>query len=234
MPTLPNGIVTPLGTDSADPIAVMTLVANGFSDALGGLGIGKRQPRLYTVTDQTAKAALAGAVTLTVGDQAYLEDSKWFEMFTAAGWKITRTTVAVPFIPATSGFLPGNGVSNFAYSLSGDVCTVRGYFTFGSTTAFTSGLSGFYLPFACNYVTTGSANVVVGSVLATKSGGGFYQGIAKNLNDTSGASAVNMLASIYFDMNMAAGSLNPFLQGAPFTWAAGDQISVDIRFRRQM
>ena len=235
MPTLPNGVATPLVTDSADPVSMLTTVANGFSDAIGGLGSGKRQPRMLSVANQVEKTALTSLMTAVSGDQVFVQDTAWFEMFLSGVWKVVKTTSIVSYSPSFVGIIPGNGVSTFSYSLDGDIVSFRGNFVFGSTTTFTGAATGIYLPFACNYVTTGTAEVVLGTAMMLNPDNSYvYQGIAKVHTDGSGATLTNLAATLWFDINWDPGNLTPTVASSPYAIGAGSQFSVDLRYVRKM
>lgn len=234
MATLANGIVIPASSGPADPVALLTLVANGFSDSIGGLGTGKRQPRRYSVANQTEKGTIAGLTTLAEGDQVYLIDTKWWETYyTTGGWKVTKTTVAITMPLAATGIVQGAGsVANFTYSVDGDMVWLRGIFTMDGATTFPITGGSIILPFIPAYAIGVTSTVVIGTALAQRtSTQAFYQGVVTVIVYTSGTA--QNYALINFDNGLANGVMSPLSSSSPFAWGAGDQFSLDIRYRRK-
>jgi len=226
MQTLPNGVKVPDGTDIVDPLVLLPEMARSFSDALGGLGVGKRQPRMYSVSNQTEKASLATLTGLANGDQVYLEDTSWWEIYDAGAWKVWMTAKPVPWPFAHTGISVGNGISNFAYSVYGDLITLNGQFTFGSSTSISgAGNNGrLVLPFP---QWLNGASSIVGTCAAIDwSAGNHYSGSVIGT-----AVAPNNLAMVMFD-NYSTAGMGVVASSHPHAWAASDVLSLNIRYRR--
>ncbi|MDF2990233.1 MAG: hypothetical protein K0S37_747 [Microbacterium sp.] len=224
MNTLPNGVKTPTGSDLVEPRKLLADLADSFSDALGGLGTGKRQPRTFRVENQTEKTALAGLTTLQDGDRCFVADTAWWEQYVGTSWKLWQTTKAIAWPIAHTGLTVGNGVSNFSYMVNGDEATLTGSFVFGSSSAFTTNAGTLVLPFPLAYATQ---YTVLGNISVNQNDAYFYLGLAI-ANTTLGTSAARLL----IDSSTANGILVPLGASAPTAWAAGSTLGINLRWRR--
>ena len=142
----PSGIWVPASSEPVETHIVSGVVAASASDALGGLGSGKRQPIKFVAANQSEKAsvALLHASWLVSGDTVFLLDSLWWETFNGSAWVVTKTLVPIPYTPSWLNLSVGNGTNLFAYWVDGDQVTVQGVFFFGTTTTLGSGQT--YIP----------------------------------------------------------------------------------------
>lgn len=228
MLTLANGVKVPDGTDKVDPVTLLGDMARSFSDALGGLGTGKRQPRSYTVANQTEKANLPTLTTLINGDQVFVEDTAWWELYDGSAWKVWQTTKAVEWPFAHTGVQVGNGTSRFFYTVAGDLITLTGSLQLLSTSNVVGGSSSrLILPFP---MWINGAISQVGTCQAFDfSTGAYWTGSVIGVPPDSGTTAQN--AMTMFDTGTTAGlqHLSPSL---PIPWTAGDVFSLNLRYRR--
>lgn len=229
MITLANGVKHPDGSDQIDPEILLGEIAHSFSNALGGLGAGKRQPRTYRVADQTEKAALSGLTTLATGDRVYVEDTGWWEIYLSGAWKVWQTTRPVAWTIAHTGLTPGNGTSALSYSVDGDMVSLTGVFIFGSTSAWSGSTGRLILPFAI--ATQGNASnrhYLLGDASYSNGATSFRQGLVL-ADPTVSASA----ASISFQPDSGA-TLSLVSSTIPTTgaWASGAVLGLNLRWRR--
>lgn len=244
MPTLPNGVVTPNVTDSADPVAMLTQVANGFSNAIGGLGTGKRQPKTYTCADQAAKTALATLTTLTAGDTAFITLTGTYETYTGTAWKVTKTTIPIAWdfnAACVTGQYVANG-GTFSYMLDGDMVTLRGtYYWDNNLVSWTGSGLQMALPLPCGTITDssyGTVPVAVGTAFFRQNYSGTsyptYIGAAYiNASAVTGYTG-NATLLLSFDTGATSAVLSPMTNNIPVTnWTpyTGSAISIDIRYR---
>lgn len=232
MNTLPNGVQTPTSDDLADLQALLTTLGNSFSDALGGLGSGKRQPRRYRVANQTEKAGLSALTSLQDGDMCFVADTGWWELYlgSLAAWRSWETTRAVPWTISHTGLTPGSGLSTLAYSLSGDIVTITGSFRLGSTSAWTTSSGYLVLPFSVdNYGSTSSNFIALGECSMTVDASNFWQGMV--MSDTSTA---DNRAYLLFDNGATGGRVTPVSASNPSNWTAGNVLGLNIRYRRKI
>lgn len=236
--TLSNGVVVPTTGDLVDPVALLGAMATGFSNALGGLGAGVRQPLLFKVATQGDKTTLASQITLMNGDQAFLEDTKWFEQYNGSAWKVIKTTVPIAFAFASGYITVSTGTSNCTYSIDGDLVTVRGSFTFVSSSSFPTNVGGLgmTLPFPAANVTSGTAMVTLGTIVFRRGSTGSVWTGPVILNGSSVlAAASNLYVDARVDTAAVGGALSipggtvPFGSG----WVAGDSLSFEFRYRKQ-
>ncbi|GAB2699437.1 hypothetical protein BKA24_001800 [Microbacterium marinum] len=225
MITLPNGVKVPDGSDLADPQILLGDVARSISDALGGLGTGKRQPHLYAVANQTEKTALASLTTLQDGDRVFVADTGWWELRSGGAWIVWETMQAVAWPFAHTGVSPGNGTGAFSYFLRGDLVHLSGSFRFGSTTSVTTSSGALALPFVHADGTT--TPLVLGTCSAQSGGALFWQGVVVGQSGTASG-------AMRFDVGAASGVLAALSATAPRAWGSGDILSFDIRWRRKL
>lgn len=224
MITLPNGVKVPDGNDFVDPVTLLPELARSFSDALGGLGVGKRQPRVFAVANQTEKASLPSLTTLIDGDQVYVADTEWWERRVDGDWKLWQTTKGIPWPFAHTSVVTGSGVSNFTYSVYGDIVTLTGQFQLlGGSSVNSNGSSGrLILPFPA--ATSGLASVLGSCSAHDLSTGGFGGGLV--VGSVSNASQ----ALVMFDVG--GSGMSALHTSVPFTWAGGDYIGLNLRYKR--
>lgn len=228
--TLANGVYVPDTGDSATLQTMLGTVANSFSDALGGLGSGKRQPRQYRVADLTALNGLAALTTLATGDRTYRESDKTWHRWNGTAWVLARTEEGVAWtmpLGGATGLDVGEWNSFLRYWLEDDVCLIR-----GTAVCLTSGaVSGpmmLELPFVMDNV--GAAHNVIGTVsVRDNSVSAIYQGIAVVTNTALPGGAL-----LYFDTGAGGGALTRGNAGSPFTWAVDDSLSFDLSYKRVM
>jgi len=118
----------PLGDDPIELSATVNTMAASASDALGGLGEYKRQPREFRVATQAEKMALSTLTKLVVGDTVQV-GSSIIEEFTPTGWALKSTPQSIPFAVdwAGSSIQPGASTpESFRYSVEDDIVTVFG------------------------------------------------------------------------------------------------------------
>lgn len=228
MQTLANGVKVPDGTDKVDPTLLLGDLARSFSDALGGLGSGKRQPRTYTVSNQTEKDSLATTTALINGDQVFVEDTAWFELYDGSAWKVWMTTKAIDWPFAHTGVAVGNSLGRFSYTVMGDMITLTGSLVLGSTGQITGGPSSrLILPFP---MWINGAISQVGTCQAYDlSTGAYWTGSVIGVAPNSGNIAQQ--AMTMFDANNATG-LQYLSSTIPISWAAPDVLSLNLRYRR--
>ena len=216
----PSGIWVPAPTDPVEFHIAAGIIAASASDAIGGLGSAKRQPRLFGVATQAEKIGMEDYTTLPflAGDRVFVAENAWWETFTAAGWVVTESTVATAFTPAwdTTLFTPGNGVNTFFYWVRDTQIIVQGNFRFGSTSSFpTAGSVPFPLPFPA---LAGSVSGGVGVCSASDANSSNWYGtvIAKDYS-TNGFKRV--VAYLYFNAASSyQGIRSPMTKNTPFDW----------------
>lgn len=226
MITLPNGVKVPDAQDLVDPAKLMQDVAKSFSDAIGGLGVGKRQPKSYTVANQTEKTDLATTTPPINGDEVFVEDTAWWEMYDGAAWKVVRTTRPIAWPLAHTGINNGNGASNFFYSVSGDMITLAGSFTLGSSTTMPAGVSSAHLVLPFPTWINGSVSIIGTCSAYDASTGNHYSGAVVG----TGTSPFTQAATMFDTATTAA--LAYLQSDQPFVWAAPDVLSLNLRWRR--
>jgi len=228
MQTLANGVKIPDSADLVDPVAMLSELSKSYSDAIGGLGAGKRQPRVYSVATQTEKNGLATLAGLAKGDQVFVEDTAWWEIYDGSAWSIWLTTKAIDWPLAHTGIQVGNGTARFSYSVNGDLITLTGSLLVGSSTTMNGGASArLILPFPMWI--NGSVSQV-GTCQAYKYQGAYWTGSVVGVASAN-SSVPATQAMTMFDQASAAGL--GYLSGTlPFAWAAGDVFSLNLRYRR--
>lgn len=149
--TLPNGIVVVDGNDLMNPVTLLELVTNGFSNAIGGLDTHKRQPLTFRVATQTEKATLATAITLAAGDKVQVADTEQVEMWSGSAWKLFATPKGLNYAFAAVGINDvAAGVSAMRTTFQNGMVRLSGSFTFGSTTTIVSSPPTLILPYSVN------------------------------------------------------------------------------------
>lgn len=229
MITLPNGIKIPDGDDTLDPEAMLGEIATSFSDAIGGLGIGKRQPRTFRVADQTEKAGLAALTTPTTGDRVFVEDTAWWEIYLSGAWKVWLTTKPVSWPIAHTGLTPGNGSSALSYSVCGDLVSLTGVFVWGSSSSWTTSTGRLILPFAiATQGTTSTRHYMLGDASYSNGATVFRQGLV--LADPAVSASA---ASINFQPDSGV-TLSPVSSTSPTSgaWASGAVLGLNLKWRR--
>lgn len=225
MNTLGNGVKLPTGLDLVDPQALLAALANSFSDAIGGLGTGKRQPRRFRVANQVEKNGLAALTTLVEGDEVYLEDSQWWEIRRNNAWTIWRTLKPVPWPLAHTGINVQNGIDSFAYMVTGDLIHLQGALQIGSSTTVAGG--SLILPFA---QPGGNNTRLLGNCSKTNYSastgvtGAEYLGVVRSSSTTA--------ATLLFNTGATTGVLTALAANVPISWSAGDFLGLDLRYRR--
>lgn len=249
MPTLSNLVRTPTTAASADPVALLTDLANGFSDAIGGLGTGKRQPRRFHVAFPTQKTSLASLITLQNGDECFTNSTQSWDTYINGVWKLTKTLrpVTWPFAATNISGSTSAG-SSFSYDVDGDMVSLRGTLTYANGLTWTGSGLGMALPFPCGTITSGSipaAYTHVGTVVVRDANNSPYPmwiGAAYIKASATVGGADNSTLLVSMEMGSASGdpaanfgTLYPISRYVPINTGilAGCTISIDIHYRRQ-
>ena len=215
----PSGIWVPGTSDPVEFHVAASVMAVSASDAIGGLGVGKRQPLLFGAANQSEK--LSGSQLFTIGDRIYIAATDWFETYTATGWVVTDTNTAIPFTPDLSGgfLLPGNGINRFVYWIKGPVVTVQGNFTLAANSSFyNENPTEFPLPIRA--IMGGVTQGAVGICQATNGAGTQFYGemLAKVGTDTYGYTRTMIYP--YFKNPLHDGGVRVGLAAStPFVWS---------------
>lgn len=216
----PSGIWVPGTTDPVEFHITASIMAVSGSDAIGGLGVGKRQPRLYSVADQAGKTS--STQMFAVGDRLYVAATDWVETYTAAGWVVTDTLTAVPFTPDWSGgfLLPGDGVNRFVYWVKGSEVTVQGNFTLAANSSFYNE-NPTEIPLPIPAIMQGVTQGAVGICQATNGAGTQFYGemLAQVGKDTYGRTRT-MIYPYFKNPSHAGGVRVGLAASTPFVWSA--------------
>lgn len=155
--------------------------------------------------------ALSG--NLEEGMHAYLRDTNAVTWYTGSVWR-TLFSQPTSFTPSWGNTTVGNGTSTGYYQYTPDGIRVRAALTFGSTTAF-----------------TGTATLTVPNSEMAASGME-AMGNARFVDDSTAANTTTGTCTI----TAGSGSITPqastgstvINSSAPFTWATGDILRLDI------
>ena len=221
MNPLPNGVKVPTGSDFVSPQDLLTELANSFSDAIGGLGVGKRQPRRFGVANQSEKDALAGATSLIDGDEVFVADTAWWELRIGGAWVVNRTTRAVAWPFAHTGIDPGTSPSAFTYTLDGERVRLRGSMTFTTAPTITAG-GALVLPFARS---SSAITGIIGSCSCQFGSLNSFPGYVMGIGATT--------AKIMF-LGDGSSWLRELTSTVPTSWGAGASLTLDLTWKRAL
>lgn len=194
-------IVAPYLSGAADGIRVQS---NARDVTITGFGYGSGGAPLVNAGIRTYIQGYTTDVLTDTGTSTTLIDP---------GRAGTLLGVRATYTPTVSGITLGNGVVTGRWQRAGKTVIGSITLTLGSTTAMT-GLATFSLPVAPSHASAGRP----ASACLLDAGSGTYA-----------AMAVVVAASVVY-VGPAAGSLTAFTATTPFTWAAGDTISVDFQY----
>lgn len=228
--TLDNGVVIPVGTDPVQMATALAAMAHSFSDAIGGLGTGARQPRRFRTANQTTKTDLAAVIDPIPGDEVFVEDTEWWERYdgisTPGGWSIYQTTKPIPYDGFPSSALGSGGSQYCSYELTGDLVTAWGYLACGAGGTLNGQI---ILPFMQGAAgITGGGAQTIGTCHAGRAGAGPWHGMVINT-----ASSTVTTATLWFDAGATDGRMSQMSNSLLGTFTLGDNISFQIQYQRR-
>lgn len=166
---------------------------------------------------------ISGDVTISGSNIAWSNDNIVAGALSDTNTGSTPNTVSIiaksytmAWTASTTNPTIGNGTISAEYERDGNYVIARGQVSFGSTTTFGSGVYSFSLPIA-PYAHTRD---IIGTAYALDSGSSFLEGVSLV---SSGASTVQLL--------LGAAPANNVGPTVPVTWASGDRIAFEIRYR---
>lgn len=234
-----NGIWSPGTTDPGERHTLAAILASSGSNAIGGQGSGARSARLFGAANQTEEDAVLALVEPFLGDRVERHDTGTIRTWDGIRWRITSTRKGIPYTPAwvgTSFINIGNGTHDFRYWIEGSKVTVRGVFTFGSTSS-VGVSSGVYAPTPpeLGALSTGAPIIPIrdtrqrdrgssGTALALIGSNRYIGRI--DVRNTSGPTA---RAWIMFRIN-ASGGYTDMSNSVPTTWTTGSALAVEFTY----
>lgn len=177
-------------------------------------------PVFATTADRDAAFGGTGEKTLAEGQYCYIESNKATQYYNGSAWK----TVLLPWTSFTptwsSGFTAGNATQTWAYQITGDIVTVEGITTLGTTSSVT-GLPVLTLP-----VNRSSSSVaMIGFGLLQDSGVATYQAMPISNSQTNCIFFATAASGNYAETGSTSATV-------PFTWGTGDEISATLTYKQ--